>query len=127
MNSKIHMEQEQRLKLLTELTKEQKLKLFQEITDYFIGEKATLFDYRAGFEELYIAFEKVGRTFLVKFHQVRYVKICREWIFGGLRIEIEPEDGELNSRSYYRIYDQHYFEVVCLFFWVFELFDDEKW
>lgn len=125
MNSNFHMDKEQRLKLLTGITKEQKLKLFQEITDYFIGEKATLFDYSAGFQELYIAFEKGGRTFLVRFHQTRYVKICREWIFGGLTIEVEPEDGQLNSHSYYRIYDQNYFEAVCLFFWVFELFDEE--
>jgi hypothetical protein len=33
---------------------EKKLKLFQEITDYFIGKKATLFAYSPSLEELYV-------------------------------------------------------------------------
>lgn len=46
MNSNIHIDSEQ------------KIKNFQEITNYFVGTKATLFAYSPGFRELYVYFEK---------------------------------------------------------------------
>ncbi|MDY6902311.1 MAG: hypothetical protein SWZ49_30215 [Cyanobacteriota bacterium] len=106
------------------LDKEQKAKLFKEITDCFIGKKASLFAYSPGFEELYILVEKGGRYFLIKFMETRYLKVCQEWIFAGLKIELQPEKVG-SDLPCYKIYDRHYLEVFCLHFWIFEILEGE--
>ncbi|BAZ12251.1 hypothetical protein NIES4071_40810 [Calothrix sp. NIES-4071] len=114
MNSNIHIDSEQ------------KIKNFQEITNYFVGTKATLFAYSPGFRELYVYFEKNGRYFVLKFANITYVKTCKEWFFGGLKIEVETKGKRINSPRYYKIYDRNYFEVICPFFGVLEILDGQE-
>ncbi|WP_157229302.1 hypothetical protein [Rivularia sp. PCC 7116] len=108
------------------MDKKQKEKLFKEVTDCFIGQKATLFAYTPSLGgDLYISLEKGGRYFLIKFMATRYFKICQEWNFAGLKIELQPKNESLSDLRYYRIYDRHYLEVSCLYFWVFEILEGE--
>ncbi|MBV6627801.1 MAG: hypothetical protein KI793_33575 [Rivularia sp. (in: Bacteria)] len=109
------------------LSKKQKEKLFKEITDCFIGQKATLFAYNPSLGGyLYISLEKGGRYFLIRFMETRYFKICQEWNFAGLKMELQPEDESLSDLCYYKIYDRHYLEVICRYFWVFEILEGEE-
>ena len=52
--------------------------------------------------------------------ETRYLKICQEWNFAGLKIELQPSKIGRDLR-YYKIYDQHDLEICCLHFWVFEI------
>ena len=104
------------------LSEEGKSKLFQEITDCFVGQKASLFAYSPSFQELYILVEKGDRYFLVRFMESRYLKVCKEWNFAGLKIELQSSKIDSDLR-YYKIYDRHYLEVSCLSFWVFEILE----
>lgn len=92
---------------------------FKLMANHFIGLKATLFAYSPGFSDLYIAFHKEDRYFLLKFSQTTYVKVHGEWIFGGLKVELEKEATTYHPR--YKFFDQNHFEVICALFAVVEI------
>ena len=57
--------------------------------------------------------------------ETRYLKVCQEWNFAGLKIELQPSETD-SYPPYYKIYDRHYLEVSCLHFWVFEIVEGKN-
>jgi hypothetical protein len=96
---------------------------FISLASKFIGLKATLFAYSPGFSDLYVVFKKDGRYFLLKFSSVTYIKTPREWTFKGIEVQEEKVKG---NRSWYKFFDGDSFEVVCLFFGIFELLNGHE-
>lgn len=105
---------------------EERLENFKTICRHFVGSKAMLFAYNPGLQELEILIEKENKLFLLKFVHTLSIKVCKEWNFADLDVEIKIKHNVQKHSIEYRFSDREYFEVRCLFFGVSELLNGQE-